>query len=62
MILADEPTASLDAKSGLQATEMLRELAKERGHTVIVVTHDSRIFHLADRLVHLEDGRIVSMS
>ena len=62
LILADEPTASLDAKSGLSATEMLRELAKERGHTVIVVTHDSRIFHLADRLVHLEDGRIVSMS
>lgn len=62
LILADEPTASLDAKSGLSVTEMLRELAKERGHTVIVVTHDSRIFHLADRLVHLEDGRIVSAS
>ncbi|MFO0593544.1 MAG: ABC transporter ATP-binding protein [Polyangiaceae bacterium] len=62
LILADEPTASLDAKSGLSATEMLRELCKERGHTVVVVTHDSRIFHLADRLVHLEDGRIVSMS
>ena len=62
LILADEPTASLDAKSGLSVTEMLRELAKERGHTVIVVTHDSRIFHLADRLVHLEDGRIVGAS
>ncbi|MEZ4301788.1 MAG: ABC transporter ATP-binding protein [Polyangiaceae bacterium] len=62
LILADEPTASLDAKSGLSVTEMLRELARERHHTVIVVTHDSRIFHLADRLVHLEDGRIVSTS
>lgn len=59
LILADEPTASLDAKSGLAATEMLRALAKERHHTVIVVTHDSRIYHLADRLVHLEDGQIV---
>jgi putative ABC transport system ATP-binding protein len=62
LILADEPTASLDAKSGLSVTEMLKELARERGHTVIVVTHHSRIFHLADRLVHLEDGRIVSTS
>lgn len=62
LILADEPTASLDARSGLSVTEMLKELARERHHTVVVVTHDSRIFHLADRLVHLEDGRIVSMS
>jgi len=60
LILADEPTASLDAKSGLSVTEMLKDLARERFHTVVVVTHDSRIFHLADRLVHLEDGRIVS--
>ncbi len=62
LILADEPTASLDAKSGLSVTEMLRDLAKEREHTVLVVTHDSRIFHLADRLVHMEDGQFVEMS
>ncbi len=60
LILADEPTASLDAQSGLHVTEMLRELARERGHTVLVVTHDSRIFHLADRIVRIEDGRIVA--
>ena len=59
LILADEPTASLDAKSGLSVTEMLRELAREREHTVLVVTHDSRIFHLADRIVHMEDGQII---
>lgn len=59
LILADEPTASLDAVTGLQVTELLRSMAKERGHTVIVVTHDHRIFHLADRIVHIEDGRIV---
>jgi putative ABC transport system ATP-binding protein len=59
LILADEPTASLDAASGLHITEILRDLARERKHTVLVVTHDSRIFHLADRIVHIEDGRIV---
>ena len=59
LILADEPTASLDAQSGQLISELLRELAKERGHTVIVVTHDNRIFHLADRIVHIEDGAIL---
>lgn len=59
IILADEPTASLDAQSGMHVTELLKELAKERGHTVVVVTHDNRIYHLADRIVRIEDGRIV---
>jgi putative ABC transport system ATP-binding protein len=58
LILADEPTAALDAENGRLVTEMLRDLAKERGHTVVVVTHDNRIFHLADRIVHIEDGHI----
>jgi putative ABC transport system ATP-binding protein len=58
LVLADEPTASLDAQTGLAVTEMLRSLAKERGHTVVVVTHDNRIFHLADRIVHIDDGLI----
>lgn len=58
LILADEPTAALDASSGLIVTELLRTLSREQGHTVVVVTHDSRIFHLADRMVHIEDGRI----
>jgi putative ABC transport system ATP-binding protein len=51
LILADEPTASLDAESGAQVSALLKKLASERGHTVMVVTHDSRIFHLADRIV-----------
>ncbi len=59
LILADEPTAALDAKSGLLVTELLRELNRERGVTVVVVTHDNRIFHLADRIIHLADGHIV---
>jgi putative ABC transport system ATP-binding protein len=58
LILADEPTAALDAENGRRVTEILRELARERGHTVVVVTHDNRIFHLADRIVHIEDGLI----
>ena len=58
LILADEPTASLDASSGLAITELLRRLATERGHTVVVVTHDNRIYHLADRIVRIEDGLV----
>jgi putative ABC transport system ATP-binding protein len=58
ILLADEPTGALDAQNGLAVTELLRMLARERGHTVVVVTHDSRIFHLADRIVRIEDGLI----
>ncbi len=58
IILADEPTAALDAENGAKVTELLRTLAKEQGHTVVVVTHDNRIFHIADRIVHIEDGLI----
>jgi putative ABC transport system ATP-binding protein len=57
-VLADEPTAALDAHNGLAVTELLRALAKKSGRTVVVVTHDSRIFHLADRIVRIEDGLI----
>jgi len=60
LILADEPTAALDAHSGLLVTELLREVCRERGDTVVVVTHDNRIFHLADRIVHIEDGLITA--
>ena len=58
LILADEPTANLDGHTGLQVTAMLKELARAHRSTVVVVTHDNRIFHLADRLVQIEDGRI----
>ena len=59
IVLADEPTPSLDAHTGLAITELLKSHAQEGGHTVVVVTHDSRIHHLADRIVEIEDGRIV---
>jgi putative ABC transport system ATP-binding protein len=58
IVLADEPTASLDANSGLVVTTLLKELSQELGTTVLVVTHDNRIFHLADRIVNIEDGLI----
>lgn len=58
LILADEPTAALDAQNGLSITQLLKSLAKTTKRTVVVVTHDNRIFHLADRIIHIEDGLI----
>jgi putative ABC transport system ATP-binding protein len=58
LILADEPTASLDAKTGQDALELLRRLTVDTGKTVIVVTHDLRILPFADRILHLENGRL----
>jgi putative ABC transport system ATP-binding protein len=60
LVLADEPTAALDAVAGLAVTRLLIELCREWGTTVVVVTHDNRICHLADRIVYIEDGRIVT--
>jgi putative ABC transport system ATP-binding protein len=59
ILLCDEPTASLDAHAGQQIMETLTRLAHEGGHTVVVVTHDSRIFRYGDRIVHIEDGKII---
>jgi len=59
LILADEPTASLDAANGQEVMELLRRLTTQEGKTAIVVTHDQRIFHFADRVCWLENGRIV---
>lgn len=58
LILADEPTASLDENSGLQAIATLKELCRNLGKTVVVVTHDSRIFSFADRILTLNNGRM----
>ena len=57
IILADEPTAALDAHSGRSIVELLRDLARDQWRSVIVVTHDSRLEEFADRIVHIEDGR-----
>ncbi|GAB5467885.1 MAG: DevA family ABC transporter ATP-binding protein [Rhodospirillales bacterium] len=59
LILADEPTAALDRKSGHGVVALLRRIAGERGLTVLMVTHDSRVLDLADRIVEMEDGAIL---
>ncbi|MCC6415170.1 MAG: ATP-binding cassette domain-containing protein [Opitutaceae bacterium] len=59
-ILADEPTAALDKDSGANVVRLLRELASNHGTTVLIVTHDSRIISVADRIVNMVDGHIVS--
>lgn len=59
LILADEPTASLDAKNGQQIMQLLRRLTTDEGKAAIVVTHDQRIFPFADRVLWLENGRVV---
>jgi putative ABC transport system ATP-binding protein len=59
MVLADEPTAALDSKSGHEVVEIMQRLAKEQGCTILIVTHDNRILDVADRIIELEDGRLI---
>jgi len=58
LVLADEPTASLDSTSARVIMELLRRQADEEGRAVVVVTHDPRLEQLADNIVHMEDGRV----
>lgn len=60
LILADEPTAALDAESGREVVTIFKELAEQEGCTIIIVTHDNRILDVADRIVNMVDGRIKS--
>ena len=62
LILADEPTAALDGQSGRAVVDMLQSLARQRGCPVLMVTHDSRVLDIADRIIHMEDGRVQSGS
>jgi putative ABC transport system ATP-binding protein len=62
IILADEPTAALDKKSGREVVQILHDLAKQQGTTILLVTHDNRILDVADRILTLEDGRISSFT
>jgi putative ABC transport system ATP-binding protein len=59
IVLADEPTAALDKKSGRDVVNLMQTLAKEQGCTILLVTHDNRILDIADRIVYMEDGRLV---
>jgi putative ABC transport system ATP-binding protein len=60
IILADEPSAALDSHSGRVVMDLLQHLAHERGRAVAIVTHDNRMLGYADRMVKMEDGRLVS--
>lgn len=60
LVLADEPTAALDSQSGRDVVNLMQQLVKERGCTVLMVTHDNRILDVADRIVQMEDGKLVN--
>ncbi len=59
LILADEPTAALDSKTGRDVVTLMQELAKEQNCAILMVTHDNRILDIADRIIEMEDGHLV---
>ena len=62
LILADEPTANLDSKSGHDLMRLLRRIAREQGRSVVIVSHDQRIQDIADRVLWLEDGEFKALT
>lgn len=61
LVLADEPTAALDRDSAAGVVDLLKRMGQVRGTTTLLVTHDNRILDRADRIITLEDGRIVKV-
>ncbi|MEO1378346.1 MAG: DevA family ABC transporter ATP-binding protein [Cyanobacteria bacterium J06635_10] len=61
IVLADEPTAALDKKTGRDVVDIMQKLAKEQGCTILLVTHDNRILDIADRIVYMEDGKLAPL-
>lgn len=59
IVLADEPTASLDSQSGRDIIQLMQELVQKQNSTILMVTHDNRILDVADRIIQIEDGRLV---
>jgi putative ABC transport system ATP-binding protein len=59
LLVCDEPTAALDAKSGRTVMELLRRVALQSDRAVIVVTHDSRVYEFGDRIVEMSDGKVI---
>lgn len=60
LILADEPTAALDKQAGREVVSLMQRLSREKGCAIVLVTHDNRILDVADRIVHMEDGRLTA--
>ncbi|MCX9010486.1 MAG: ABC transporter ATP-binding protein [Candidatus Methanoperedens sp.] len=61
ILLADEPTGNLDTKSSIEIIELFRKLNKERGQTIVMVTHSPEIGGMADRIIHFRDGKIENL-
>lgn len=59
LVLADEPTAALDKKTGRDVVDLMQRLAKEQHCTILLVTHDNRILDIADRIINMEDGHLL---
>jgi putative ABC transport system ATP-binding protein len=59
IVLTDEPTAALDKKTGRDVVNLMQRLAKEQHCTILLVTHDNRILDIADRIIKMEDGRLL---
>jgi putative ABC transport system ATP-binding protein len=59
LIVCDEPTAALDAKTGQAVMQILRDIAADSDRAVLIVTHDNRIYHFADRILEMSDGRVI---
>jgi putative ABC transport system ATP-binding protein len=58
ILVCDEPTSALDGTTGQRVMELVREQGCRPDRLVVLVTHDERIFHFADRIVHMDDGRV----
>ena len=62
LIVCDEPTSALDHQTGHKVMELFREVAMGDGRSLIIVTHDARIFEFADRIAQMDDGRVVEIT
>jgi ABC-type lipoprotein export system ATPase subunit len=58
IILADEPTGNLDSRAGEEVFALMREMSREHGVAFVMITHDDRLAHVADRILLIEDGRV----
>jgi putative ABC transport system ATP-binding protein len=61
LIVCDEPTSALDSETGRMVMQLMRQLAVAKDRALVVVTHDARIFEFADRIAHMDDGRITNV-
>ncbi len=59
LIVCDEPTSALDHETGHRVMELLREVALKENRSLVIVTHDARIFEFADRIANMDDGRVM---